>query len=479
MDAVAGEIETDGGEAAPLDATLLTPPPEPLAVGAGTVLHVEGRCDPRAEPGSLEVRLGALRGAVEAERGDAAGGRRWWALLDVPAGFPEGEAELSLCARLGDRPVAAALGSVTAVTADPGLAPPAPSVVTGGGRSLIAICMATHEPDPDRLERQLDSIREQDWPSWVCVISDDASSAERFAALQRLCAEDERFVVSRSETRLGFYRNFERALRMTPIEADHVALCDQDDAWASDKLSALHATLVERPEVKLAYSDMRIVDERGEVLSDTYWILRRNRWDDVISLLVANTVTGAASLFRSELLADALPFPPPVAEPYHDHWLALCALAAGELAYLDRPTYDRTRHLGSVTDHTRHAAALRAMREGPETEGATAVAAPDSPARRRDPADVYRGSYLQLAQFARVAELRIGDRIDAPKRRALRRFARAERSLLAPAWLALRSLRPLVGRNETLGRERALAAALLWRRLRPRSAAPAGPDQDS
>ena len=39
-----------------------------------------------------------------------------------------------------------------------------------------------------------------------------------------------RFVVSRSPRRLGFYRNFERALRLAPPGAPLIALCDQDDA---------------------------------------------------------------------------------------------------------------------------------------------------------------------------------------------------------------------------------------------------------
>ena len=39
----------------------------------------------------------------------------------------------------------------------------------------VAICMATYEPPPELLERQLDSLRAQTRSDWVCVISDDAS----------------------------------------------------------------------------------------------------------------------------------------------------------------------------------------------------------------------------------------------------------------------------------------------------------------
>jgi O-antigen biosynthesis protein len=462
MRAVETQIEHDA-EAAPLAATLLSEPPAPLAVGGGTVLYAEGLCDPRVARDSLELALGPLRAEVESERTPAVGlERRWWALLDVPADTPEGEDTLLLRGRLDGRPAAAPLAELAIVGRDPALAPPPPSVVVADRAPLIAVCMATHEPDPERLRGQLDSIRAQDWPSWICVISDDASSRRSFGALVELTADDERFVVSRSEARLGFYRNFERALRMAPIESRFVSLADQDDVWDPDKLTALHATLAAAPAARLAYGDMRIRDESGALVSDTYWILRRNRWDDITSLLVANVVTGAASLFRADLLDDALPFPPAVGEPYHDHWLAVCALAGGDLAYLDRPTYDRVRHFDSVTAATRHAQVLQAMGDGDSSSERGAVPGPAT----RDPAAVYRESYLQSAQFARTVQLRLGERIEPRKRRALRRFAAAGRTLGGPAWLALRSLRPLFGRNETLGRERALAAAIAWRRFR-------------
>lgn len=452
-------------EAAPLEASLTRPLPDPLEVGAGTVLYLEGICTRAVEPGSLRLSVGAASSAVDAERMPAIGGSgpagRWWASIEIPAELAESEVELTLRARREDREVAAPLGTLRLLTADPALSPPPPSVVVADAAPLIAVCMATHEPDPERLARQLESIRAQRWEDWVCVISDDASSPEALAALRELTAGDRRFLISRSDSRLGFYRNFERALRMAPIEASFVALADQDDVWLPDKLAALREALEADQAAQLAYSDMRILDESGEVISDTYWILRSNRSDDLTSLLVANTVTGAASLIRRELLETALPFPPPVGEPYHDHWLAVCALAAGGLAYLDRPTYDRVRHLDSVTADTGHARALREMRAGGRASGGPP---PRRQERARDLASIYRDGYLQAAHFARIVAIRLGERIDRRRRRELERFVAADSSLPAPLWLAARSLRPLIGRDETLGRERALAAAILWRR---------------
>src|SRR5205807_2159336 len=45
----------------------------------------------------------------------------------------------------------------------------------------VAICMATYNPPPDLLVRQLDSIRAQTHQNWVCVISDDRSNPAAYS----------------------------------------------------------------------------------------------------------------------------------------------------------------------------------------------------------------------------------------------------------------------------------------------------------
>ena len=106
---------------------------------------------------------------------------------------------------------------------------------------------------------------------------------------------------------------------------------------------------------------MRIVDEAGAVISETFWRGRRNNHTDLASLLLSNTVTGAASLLRRELLEPALPFPPPIGDPFHDQWLAAVALATGRIAYVDRPLYDYVQHGGAARGH---AAAMRSCDPG-------------------------------------------------------------------------------------------------------------------
>ncbi len=213
----------------------------------------------------------------------------------------------------------------------------------------VAICLATYNPPLPEFERQVESLRTQTHDDWVCIINDDASETDFAAYLDGLALRDQRFQVARNAHNRGFYYNFERCLQRVPEDVRFVALADQDDYWYADKLESLLAAFDK--ETLLAYSDMRIVDGDGRTLSATYWRHRNNNCTELDELLVANTVTGAASMFRRELLARVLPFPARIGDAFHDHWIACVALSMGKLAYIDRPLYDYYQHGDSVIGH--------------------------------------------------------------------------------------------------------------------------------
>ena len=143
---------------------------------------------------------------------------------------------------------------------------------------------------------------------------------------------------------------------------------------------------------------------------------------------------------------------------YHDHWLALMALSVGDIAFVDRPLYDYVQH-GSAT--LGHAAANRmaTLRER--------LAARRS--GRRERVRMWRMHYFvdacRLLTLVSILERRGGPRISPAKRRVLRRFQGAERSLPALALLWFRGVRELLGRRETLGAEWVLFRAFMWRRM--------------
>lgn len=439
MDGASIEITAGAGEIADV-------PPDPIRVGAGTAFYVGGTLDAGTDAERVRIRVGDVEAGLDAhafpeersyDRGD-----RWWTMLTIP----------------GDSALA---------DADP----PWPKPVEDPSGARIAICMATYEPDPERLRVQLDSIRGQTRDDWFCVISDDGSSDVALAELERQIGGDPRFHLDRAPENIGFLRNFERAVALAPVSAELIALADQDDRWDPDKLDALAGALDRAPEALLAYSDVRIADASGRVLSETYFFERENNAASMASMLITNNVTGAASMFRRVLLEVAMPFPPGGTgqELYHDHWLALCALAQAPLAYVDRPTHDYSRHDGAVTiteaeghwvtppEGTLGMLRLRARRAARRLRLASR-----SPGWRTG----YVGRYLLIRQLGTILQLRIGrERIDPAHLRDIDRLLAAEHDPRAAAWLIARSFRPWIGRNDTLARERVVVGGIIWRKL--------------
>ena len=433
---------------AELVVNLESPLPASLPVGSATAVYVTGTCFHRSERlARLAVEVDGIRHRPAASRmprpdvydADPAGFRSgFWATLPIAARERPGTVELALAVRLaGGDELHAPLGRIPIVAPEP-----APVLAGAGDPGLIAVCMATFEPDIALFRRQVESLRGQTDDRWLCVISDDRSGPERWSQLRAVVAGDARFVASRSDERRGFYGNFERALRLAPAQASLLALCDQDDVWLPEKLAVLRGAL---GDAQMVYSDQRLVDVEGRVLRETLWDGRRNNHTDIASLLIANTITGAATLFRREVADLALPFPDAPGVQFHDHWLGLVALASGNVAYVDRPLYDYVQHRGAVFGEVED----RRIRKGILRGGRGA----------------YFLGYVMREVQAQALLMRCGSSMAGAKRRALRRYVAAARSPVAFAWLALRPLRGLVGRNETLGSEADLVRGIVWRWL--------------
>lgn len=444
--------------------------PARVPAGTGSAVFCLGSCfHPREAIVQLEIVVGGSRYAVTAfamPRLDLAGadgrrGRGWrsgfWATFPFPAHSTEGPVELHVAGRMSSGTgFTKSLGRIEVTPSER----PVSRLAAGGGdgSELIAICMAAFEPEPSLFAIQVESLRAQTDQNWVCMISDDSSSDERFAQLREIVGSDRRFVVSRSEARLGFYRNFERAMAMAPAEAGLVALCDQDDRWHPEKLQVLRSSL---GDAELVYSDQRLTDDQGRVLRATFWRGRRNNYRNLTSQLVANTVTGAAMLMRRELAERALPFPEGPGFMFHDHWIGALAIASGRVAYVDRPLYDYVQHRGAVF--------------GDVSSGPTSLPESLTARWRRSLKSgsgwfvrwraAYFYGYLTREVLAQTLLVRCAGRLTPRDRRALERYIASARAPIAFAWLALRPLRLALGRDETLGSELDLVRGILWRRL--------------
>jgi len=431
--------------------------PSVLKVGGGDVLLLEGYFDAADAVRRMTVSAGGLRADAlihsVAPPGETVGCDWWSALLPISATDGEREVEITAHALLEDGREAGAPLARTRLMPAPEAAPVRPH------DELVAVCMATYNPDPELFRAQVDSIRAQDHSDWVCIVSDDASAPQAWDELSRVVGRDKRFTCLRNESRAGFYRNFERALEAVPPAARYVALADQDDRWHPDKLSSLIAGLGHSS--VLVHSDARIVDARGGLIAPTFWPDGTPGTDRLEDLVFASSVTGASCLFRRSVLEHALPFPRLAGNPFHDRWLALVSTGMGSVDRVDRPLYDYVQHGRSVLGHSRAVGLAR-------LEDRSRVAALAGRIRRlRSKRPNWREAHdsvlARSVSEAIVLRLRLGEAMTARAKRAVEAVERLPRSRSSVLRVAARHA--VRAPRRAPGLEGALLRGVAWQML--------------
>ena len=341
-----------------------TVPEGPLWVGSGSVLVFSGYhshrnsglsklsieyCGQRYEVKYLNERRNDLRGLFPDSDDERQLFIGFWGVMAIcTRPQPRYSGELTYYAHFNDGYFEnGTLGRLEVVSADESIN--SDNHLTAGLETKVAICMATYKPDRESFRRQINSIKNQTFRDWVCFISDDGSGVEYQSTIREFCGDDDRFKISFFNQNHGFYHNFERGLRMLEGKFDFVALSDQDDYWYPEKLQSLVDQMDDKS--SLVYSDMRIVTDSGDLISETYWRNRKNNYQRLDVLMSANTVTGAATLFRAEMLEKILPFPKKIGDAFHDHWIAIVGITQGELKYIDAPLYDYYQHTENIIGH--------------------------------------------------------------------------------------------------------------------------------
>ncbi|MDX1919135.1 MAG: glycosyltransferase family 2 protein [Candidatus Caenarcaniphilales bacterium] len=219
---------------------------------------------------------------------------------------------------------------------------------------LIAIAMATYNPSKEFLIKQLESLKNQTYKNWFCVIVDDCSQPESFEEIQKLIQNDNRFKLYQNEKNLGAYLTFEQGLLKIPEGTQFITFCDQDDVWLPNKLEILSKKLIDNPKAYLVHSDLETINENDKTIQKSCWDFEKRSVDKIRTefLILRNLVTGCSMMFRKEILNQALPFPS-IEEPnnkfiLHDLWITLCCSVLGPIEFFREPLVLYRQHSNNV-----------------------------------------------------------------------------------------------------------------------------------
>lgn len=205
----------------------------------------------------------------------------------------------------------------------------------------VAILLSTHDGSP-YLPRLLDSLAAQTWPAWRLVVRDDGSSDDTWRILEDFAAAHPGRIALEGGEHLGATASFLRLLGRPEIDADAVALCDQDDVWHPDKLERAMRRLEGRDATPCLYcSRVELVDAALRPLGRSP-LVRRWGFESALFENVAIGCTVVVNRAAFDLLSRRVPAAEGVGA--HDWWCYLAVAAVGEVLYDPRPTLDYRLH---------------------------------------------------------------------------------------------------------------------------------------
>ena len=188
------------------------------------------------------------------------------------------------------------------------------------------------------LRQQIQSIQSQTERSWELLICDDGSRDHTPAIIEEFACTDSRIRILPS---IGNKSQKRRLIELlASSSSDLIAVSDQDDIWAPDKLSLLTEAIVN---YDLAFGSSRLINEDGNQLGYTLLdsLMPLPKQNDRLIYLFKPTVSGHAMLVRRNMITDMS-----LRRGAHFDWLVSldCAFRAGTV-------YVKS----AVTDHRMHA----------------------------------------------------------------------------------------------------------------------------
>lgn len=194
---------------------------------------------------------------------------------------------------------------------------------------------------------QLASFAGQTLNDWSLVASDDGSSDNSIAILERFGAARpgaELRVVS--GPRLGVAANYLHLLEHADEAARYVALSDQDDIWFPEKLLRATQSLRRLPPGTPAIygAQSRLIDAAGRPLK-----MRRltRKVPSFSNALVQNILAGNTIVLNNAALQLSKRAMPSVMPPFHDWWLYALICGVGGRVVIDQTPvlgYRQHRH---------------------------------------------------------------------------------------------------------------------------------------
>jgi glycosyltransferase involved in cell wall biosynthesis len=186
---------------------------------------------------------------------------------------------------------------------------------------LVSIILPTYNGEL-YLPQLLDTLMSQTYKNIEVIIVDDNSKDNTLEIIHKYLEKDKRIKLFINKVNLGVNKNFEKGIRLA--QGDCIFLCDQDDLWDGNKLEKMTHKI--KQGYDLVYCDLRVIDSRNRVISQSFHKLIGNNNmpspDKAKYLLFRNVTNGCSICFSKNIIDDIIPFPDYI---IYDWWIMIKA----------------------------------------------------------------------------------------------------------------------------------------------------------
>ena len=207
----------------------------------------------------------------------------------------------------------------------------------------ISVALTTYNGQY-HIKEQLYSILNQTLTPYEIVICDDNSTDDTVIIIENIAKSYNQIKLFVNKQNLGINFNFQKAISL--CNGEYIALSDQDDIWAPEKLMIQLASILEFEDINgralLSAHDFSVISSEGKLQLNSIYKHRILGIKPNNTLLFANNYWGCTMMFNKALKKLILPFPSEIHT--HDHWITLNAFCFGQIIQIEETLIKYRRH---------------------------------------------------------------------------------------------------------------------------------------
>lgn len=163
---------------------------------------------------------------------------------------------------------------------------------------FVTVVVPSFNEPPHILRASLESIRNQTFEDFECIVVDESTCPELAEGCRAICAEDSRFIYVHPTERLGLPKSLNLAIGKA--RGQLIARFDSDDICVSERLALQVAFLQRHPDISVVGGALDVISREGKFLAHRSYPQTSSAISKGMQLIT--TIAHPTVMFRKEAI---------------------------------------------------------------------------------------------------------------------------------------------------------------------------------